>query len=532
MNLTLQNIVEFFLLILFATVHGYLGAWLAVRMLFRPRRPIKLFNVTVFPQGMIPRHRDRLAQAIGKAVGEELVSEETILKELFEKDFLRNRIQKGINQYIHELLLTELPSVIDSVPSKLRDPLLEAFASLQTQIGIYISNSLKSPEIACSVNEFVSRKVDQMLSKRLSEMLQQEQFDIILEFLESRIHTSFKSPYFEKKVEEFVNKQIDEIFSKEVKLEEFLTPDSIELLKEKASEQVNPVIHQLAEIATSERTRNQISSIVKREVHNYYENLPFFKKIFVSRENLLKEVDSIVNESLPKKIEETLSDNSFANEARTFLVSTIDEALKKPLSEVAGNLSPENLTKLKKQVVVSILKLLQSEEMKISISNYLKDFLLRIKPHSLDAILKVVHPESIEILKKRLSTIILSTLNSEETARVTNRIISEQIEQLLSAPIGKISNHIPKEKIELLGHGITELVLDAAKQKLPNTIREFNLGEIVRQKISDYPAEKLEALVLSVAKEHLRKIELFGAFFGLIIGIVQSILSYFFFAKK
>ena len=58
------------LLIGFATLHGYAGAWLAVRMLFRPRYPFKVLGITLFPQGMIPRHRDRLANAIGKAVGE------------------------------------------------------------------------------------------------------------------------------------------------------------------------------------------------------------------------------------------------------------------------------------------------------------------------------------------------------------------------------------------------------------------------------------------------------------------------------
>ena len=71
--------VQITLLILFATVHGYAGAWLAVRMLFRPRKPVKFLGITVFPQGMIPRHRERLANAIGKAVGEELVSTDTVV---------------------------------------------------------------------------------------------------------------------------------------------------------------------------------------------------------------------------------------------------------------------------------------------------------------------------------------------------------------------------------------------------------------------------------------------------------------------
>ena len=71
------------------------------------------------------------------------------------------------------------------------------------------------------------------------------------------------------------------------------TDDAVSLLKEKAGEQIQPLIHELAELATAERTRNQISTLIKKEVHEYYENLPFFKKIFVSRENLLQEVDDL-----------------------------------------------------------------------------------------------------------------------------------------------------------------------------------------------------------------------------------------------
>src|SRR5215217_4351948 len=110
------------LLVVFATAHGYAGAWLAVRMLFRPRLPFKVFGITLFPQGMIPRHRDRLANAIGKAVGEELVSKETVLEELFEKDFLRKKIQSLVDSYAQHLLTQDYPTLIEALPSGIREP--------------------------------------------------------------------------------------------------------------------------------------------------------------------------------------------------------------------------------------------------------------------------------------------------------------------------------------------------------------------------------------------------------------------------
>nr|MBA3767901.1 DUF445 family protein [Acidobacteriota bacterium] len=55
--------------VVIATVHGYGAAWLAIRMLFRPYHPVKFLGLTIWPQGMIPRHRERLAETIGNAVG-------------------------------------------------------------------------------------------------------------------------------------------------------------------------------------------------------------------------------------------------------------------------------------------------------------------------------------------------------------------------------------------------------------------------------------------------------------------------------
>src|SRR3954449_6442829 len=115
--------VQIGLLILFATAHGYAGAWLAVRMLFRPRQPVKFLGITIFPQGMIPRHRERLANAVGKAVGEELVSQDTILQQLTGNDFLRNKIQRVVDSYTSELLAQEYPSLIEALPGNVRAPI-------------------------------------------------------------------------------------------------------------------------------------------------------------------------------------------------------------------------------------------------------------------------------------------------------------------------------------------------------------------------------------------------------------------------
>ena len=241
---------------------------------------------------------------------------------------------------------------------------------------------------------------------------------------------------------------------------------------------------------------------------------------------MLNEVDDLVNESLPKRIEETLRGDFFAEEAFSFIDTSVNNVLARPLQSLIGQIAPNQLERVKNQITTSVLGLLQSDEMQKSISAYLTDSLHKIRPHSLDAILQTIHPESEEKLKKMLSGGLLNILNQDETAKIINAVLAKQIEKLMAAPIGKLSDHISEDQIKKTGNQLTDTILQAAKEKLPQAIQEFNVGEMVREKINNYPVEKLESLVLSVAKEHLRTIELFGAFFGFALGGIQVLLHY------
>lgn len=520
--------VQMGLLILFATLHGYGAAWLAVRMLFRPRRPFKVLGITLFPQGMIPRHRDRLANAIGKAVGEELVSQETIMEQLVEKDFLRTKIRGVIDSYTHDILAQNYPSLIETLPANIRGPVLDTITSLQLTVAEHIEKALRNEDTQAAISGFVEHRVDEVLSQRVAAVLDEESFDKIVGFIEERIRSAIDSPTLEKNIRDFVSRRIDDLANTTTPLGVMFTPDAIALLKEKANEQIAPVAHHLTEIAAAERTRNQIGGLIKKEVHEYYENLPFFKKIFVSRENLLGEVDTLVNESLPRRIEETLKGDFFATEASSFIDTTIDNAMSRPLPDVIGTINPEQLERLKDQVSSSLVRLLRGEEMQRSISAYLTDTLEKLRPHSIDSILRTVHPESEAKLKTMLSKGLLSIIASENTSRLVNDMLSQQIEQLLAAPIGRLSDRIEEQKLLNASETFADTIIGAIREKLPEAIKEFDVGGVVREKIMKYPVEKLEDLVLSVAKEHLRTIELFGAGFGLAIGLVQAVQFYFY----
>jgi uncharacterized membrane protein YheB (UPF0754 family) len=106
-------------------------------------------------------------------------------------------------------------------------------------------------------------------------------------------------------------------------------------------------------------------------------------------------------------------------------------------------------------------------------------------------------------------------------------MMTSQIERLLVAPIGRLGDHVSENSVKRASTALVERITGAARERLPAAIAEFDVGGLVRNKVSEYPTEKLEALVLSVAQHHLKTIELFGAVIGFFIGIFQAIYFWF-----
>jgi uncharacterized membrane protein YheB (UPF0754 family) len=373
---------------------------------------------------------------------------------------------------------------------------------------------------------FIDRRVDELLAQRLGDAVGAETFEQALGFVEERFQGVVNERGFESNVRQFVSARVDELAASSTTLAEMFTPETVAVIKERVDRQVPPIVQHLAEIATHKNTRTQIGALIKREVDDYYQQLSFFKKIFVSRERIHDEVDEMVNKTLPRRVGEFLSGEAFEQQAEEFLNSTIDNVLARPFNELVGNIEPDKLELIKEQVSGRILSVARSTELRTTVSAYATDALERVRPHTLRALLEHARPDSAEQLKRFLTRGLMDVLSREETARALNALLSAQVERLLIAPIGKLSEHVPEEQVRRASAALTERISEAARERLPATIAEFDIGGIVRDKVTGYPVEKLEALVLSVAKQHLKTIEMFGAAIGFLIGLMQAAYLY------
>jgi uncharacterized membrane protein YheB (UPF0754 family) len=178
---------------------------------------------------------------------------------------------------------------------------------------------------------------------------------------------------------------------------------------------------------------------------------------------------------------------------------------------------------LKSQISNRLVEILRSEALTTSVSIQVGDAIDRLRPQTLGALMQQVDSNSTTHAKEFLTKGLLGLLSRDDTARTINAILSTQIERLLISPIGRLGDHVSRNAMERASGALVERITEAARERLPVAIAEFDVGGLVRKKVSDYPLEKLEELVLSVAKDQLKTIELFGAVIGFFIGVAQAI---------
>ncbi len=113
--------------LLIATLHGYGAAWLAVKMLFRPRRPLYLFGWQVpLTPGILPKEREHFIEALSTVIAERLLDVETIADEIMQLGLAQEVTALAVNQ-------SQSESTVQFVVDHLRDRLYQLRDSVEAR---------------------------------------------------------------------------------------------------------------------------------------------------------------------------------------------------------------------------------------------------------------------------------------------------------------------------------------------------------------------------------------------------------------
>jgi uncharacterized membrane protein YheB (UPF0754 family) len=86
---------------------GWFTNWIAIKMLFHPKKPIRFLGLTI--HGIFPKRQKQFAEKLGKLVSEELISFREIEEKIANPDNVK-KLMPLVEEHIDHFLRVKLTS--------------------------------------------------------------------------------------------------------------------------------------------------------------------------------------------------------------------------------------------------------------------------------------------------------------------------------------------------------------------------------------------------------------------------------------
>lgn len=168
-----ENSSLLFLLPLIAALIGWATNYLAIKMLFHPREPKKIFGLSI--QGVFPKRQNQIAERLGTLVANELFSMKDIgqrIEELSTQPEAMEEVGKRIEKTIRGKLISAFPMLSMFLSDDMIEKVTNLFkGELEDFMKASASGLALKMEESIDVEALVREKVSTFSSDKVEELL-------------------------------------------------------------------------------------------------------------------------------------------------------------------------------------------------------------------------------------------------------------------------------------------------------------------------------------------------------------------------
>src|ERR1700761_8509074 len=157
-----------------AFIH-WLTIWMALKLLFHPRRPRKILGFTL--QGVFPKKQRQIAVSLGRIVGQELLSFGDIEQKITDPENVRRilpLVEQHIDDFLRNKLKETMPMIAMFIGDKTINQLKAVFMQeLEELFPVIMKNYVARLKNDLDLEKIVVEKVANFSSDKLEVMLNQ-----------------------------------------------------------------------------------------------------------------------------------------------------------------------------------------------------------------------------------------------------------------------------------------------------------------------------------------------------------------------
>ncbi len=507
---------------------GYVTTDIAIRLLFRPLKPWLILGIRVpLTPGVLPAKRHEFAAKIGRMVGGHLLTPEDVGRAL-EKENFRRELQGAVNEKLNGLLSRDLGTVESLFPADFQGWVRDMVDRLRRYGVEELFRYLDGPACDQEVRGFLKQKGDELLSRDMQSFLAPDQYEALRIHVKKGIRDFLRSAEVGSTLTVFIDKKIAEIFDSEIPLRELVPASLVEMLKTQVEQEITSVLEGLLQDPEFRAFLDQkMREAFKAAIGSLQGVSGFFVKLIDP--NWLISLFPEFLEKIEQEIALWLRDETTRKRIALALAQSMDLFLDRTLASCLEKIPYRRAAALRRLARKEALKALRSPQIVNLLSSVVEINVERVRERTLGSVLaETLSEKGVERVREAVADEVLATLRSPGVREIVERTVTDKIDEwLFKRPIGQLSLLIPAVARDELAEMIYQQLAELLVTELPPLVDTLNVQQIVEEKVNSLDILQMEGLLLDIMKESFLFLNLFGAFLGFLIGILNVIVPSF-----
>lgn len=455
----------------FGALAGGVTNWIAVRMLFHPYEPTRIGPVTL--HGAIPKNKARLAKSIGRTVGQRLLTEDDLARQLSAPE-----LREAFDRSVSELLARGFDRSWGSLRDELPPPILAEVEAAMEPLA-------------------------RLFAERLAAFAEGEGFDAAVEryvALDRWVEEGVRRPELETAVFRFLAAQRARLLADERPVIDRLPAGVLAALEHAIADYLPIAVERLGALMADPDARERVRGGLRRFLDHAIRNMMLHERLMAKLVITEKRIDRALAGLEGGGLAE-LTDVLEAPEFRAQVASAVNDAvvrfLQQPLADRLWALGPERLDGLERAIGEFVVGALRAPETRVWAVARARDALGLARAALAGA-----------AGRERVT----------EGARAT-------VKGLLARPIGRPADLLPPDAEARLRHAVTEPLWGWIQRQVPTVVSQLSVQEMVEQKVLGFSVRRMEEIIRNVTERELRTIVQLGYLLGAIVGLAAFAIN-------
>jgi uncharacterized membrane protein YheB (UPF0754 family) len=510
---------------LLGAVIGYVTNYVAIRMLFRPLHPWRVFGLRLpLTPGIIPAKRFELAQKMGEMVGSHLLTAEDVGRTL-EREGFRRELKTAVTDKLGGFLDRDLGPAAELVPAEFRGRFRDLVELLRYKAVKGIYAYLESAEFEDALRGYLRRKGDELLARDLESFLTPERYAGLRDHLEARIGDFLGSESVGRGVAAFVDAKSEEWLSSPKTIRELLPADLVELVLLQLEKEIPPLLEKFGGLLYDPDFRARLVKKGREAIEGLLDSLEGFSGLlagFINLDKIYAQIPGFLDKA-GDEIARWLREERTQEQVAVLLRERVDALLDRPLSAYLEKVPFEKVAGTRRFVRRKAVALVQSRRATETAMALLEKGLDRVKDRPFQSLLKRNLPDgALEQAREVLADRLLAALRAPAAREALSRVLADKGDDwLFHRPLGKLSARLPADVREELEVGLCRQLSEILKKEVPPLVETLNVSRMVEDKVNSLDILKVEGLLLSIMQEQFKYINLFGGLLGFLIGLIN-----------